>query len=164
MTQPVTTIVAPLTTWTGEVIEEWLDYNGHMTEHRYLQVCGEASDHLYGLIGVDFARAEEGAFYTLQTHLVHLKECRLGTPLKVTSEILGHDDKRLHLYHRIFDGAGNLLATGEHLSIHVAHGKSGPASPAMQQKIAEIHAACVGLPLPAGTGSVLHKPLAIHRS
>jgi len=152
-----------MTTWRGAVPAEWLDYNGHMTEHRYLQVCGEASDKLYGTIGVDFERAGEGAFYTLQTHLVHVNECHRGAQLTVMSEILGHDDKRLHLFHRIEDEAGRVLATGEHLSIHVAQGRSCPASPAMLERIATIYAAGAVRPMPAGTGSVLLKPLAFHR-
>lgn len=154
---------APLCLWQGSVTSDWLDYNGHMTEHRYLQVCGEASDALFRLIGVDLARAEAGAFYTLQTHLVHLKECRLGASLYATTEILAHDDKRLHLYHRIHDSSGIMLATGEHLSIHVSHGRSSRASDAVLEKIARLFAAQSSLSLPDGVGSVLQKPLSRNR-
>ncbi|WP_413875598.1 thioesterase family protein [Albidovulum sp.] len=148
--------------WQGQVLPEWLDYNRHMTEHRYLQVFGEASDAVYARIGVDFARAEKGAFYTLETHIRHRAECRLGTALQVETELLAHDDKRLHLFHRLHSG-DRLLATGEHLSIHVAHGQSCPASAQMQAAIAEIFASQRDLPLPEGIGSVLRKPLAFIR-
>ena len=37
---------SPLATWHGRVLPEWIDYNGHMTEHRYLQCFGEATDAL----------------------------------------------------------------------------------------------------------------------
>ncbi len=30
-----------------DVRPEWIDYNGHMTESRYLQVFGDAMDALY---------------------------------------------------------------------------------------------------------------------
>ena len=72
----------PLRLWRGSVQPDWLDYNGHMTEHRYLQVFGESSDALYELIGVDMARADEGAYYTLSTFITHLAECKLGTALE----------------------------------------------------------------------------------
>ncbi|MCP8897469.1 thioesterase family protein [Shinella daejeonensis] len=163
MTQTDASDFLPLVTWTGEVPMDWLDYNGHMTEHRYLQVCGEASDKLYQTIGVDFSRAEDGAFYTLQTHLVHLDECRQGASLQASSEILGYDEKRLHLFHRIRDGKGRLLATGEHLSIHVARGKSCPASTAMLEQIASLYQVTADRPLPEGTGAVLRKDLEFHR-
>lgn len=148
--------------WQGQVMAEWLDYNGHMTEHRYLQVFGEASDALYARIGVDFSRAEEGAFYTLETHIRHKAECRVGYGLRAETELLAHDDKRLHLFHRLYAG-DRLLATGEHLSIHVAHGQSCPASAPMLAAIAAIFSSQRDLPLPDGIGSVLRKPLACTR-
>lgn len=145
--------------WRGRVLPEWLDYNGHMTEHRYLQVFGESSDALYQRIGVDFAKAAEGAFFTLETHLRHMAEAKLGTALSSETEILSHDDKRLHLFHRLCDADGRLLATGERLSIHVRHGKVAVAAEPMLRRIAEIFALNADDPLPAGVGSVLRRPL-----
>ena len=105
--------------WQGTVLQEWLDYNGHMTEHRYLQVFGESSDALYGNLGVDFERAKDGAYYTLETHIRHRAEAKVNTRLWSETELLGYDEKRLHIFHRLNNASGNLLATGEHLSIHV---------------------------------------------
>ncbi|MGB3312827.1 MAG: thioesterase family protein [Albidovulum sp.] len=146
--------------WQGTVLPRWLDYNGHMTEYRYLQIFGEISDALYGLIGVDFGNAADGAFYTLESHIRHLKECGPGTSLFTETEILAHDDKRLHLLHRLFDTQGTLLATGEHLSIHVRSGKVASADTDIQRRIAEIFAKMAGRPPPDATGSVLKRPLA----
>lgn len=153
----------PLRLWQGRVLPDWLDYNGHMTEHRYLQAFGESSDALYERIGVDPGAAAEGAFYTLETHIRHVAECRVGTPLWTESEILAHDAKRLHLLHRLFDGEGRLLATGEHLAIHVRHGRATEAPAAMRARIAEIFAQQAADPLPEGVGSVLKRPLAFSR-
>jgi acyl-CoA thioester hydrolase len=150
--------------WKGEVLPEWLDYNGHMTEHRYLQAFGESSDALYGLLGVDFADAQSGAFYTLTTHIHHLAECKVGTPLWSETEILGHDEKRIHLFHRLFDTDGKLLATGEHLAIHVRASKACAAPVDMLEKLATLYSGRSGLPMPEGTGSVLKRPLVNARS
>lgn len=149
--------------WQGSVLPEWLDYNGHMTEHRYLQVFGESSDALYGRIGVDFADAGAGAYYTLETHIRHLKETRVGTALWTTTEILGYDEKRLHLLHRLFDSGDALLATGEHLAIHVADGRACAAPDAMLDRIALAYAPVADRPWPGRVGSVLAKPLRISR-
>jgi acyl-CoA thioester hydrolase len=149
--------------WRGAVLPEWLDYNGHMTEHRYLQAFGESSDALYERIGVDFARASEGAFFTLETHLRHIAEAKLGAGLFSETDILAYDDKRLHLFHRLLDADGKLLATGEHLTIHVRHGKVAVAAEAMLRRIAEIFALNADDPLPEGVGSVLRRPLALAR-
>lgn len=149
----------PMQLWTGAVLPEWLDYNGHMTEHRYLQVFGESSDALYGLIGVDFAQAEAGAYFTLATFIQHLAEAKLGTPLWTETEILGYDRKRLHLYHRLFDNQTRLLATGEHLAIHVAGSKACDASEEMAERIAERFSPRAHLHQPEGVGSVLKNQL-----
>lgn len=150
--------------WRGTVLPEWLDYNGHMTEHRYLQAFGESSDALYAWLGVDFNRAEDGAYYTLETHIRHRREVRLGAALRSATEVLGYDDKRLHLLHRLFGGEGQLLATGEHLAIHVAHGRSCPASALVLNRLAAAFALHMAQPLPAGIGSVLAKPLRFMRA
>jgi acyl-CoA thioester hydrolase len=150
---------AGLKLWTGQVHAEWLDYNGHMTEHRYLQVFGESSDALYRKLGVDFSRASLGAFYTLESHIRHIAECYIGTSLWTETEVFGFDEKRLHIFHRLFDVGGRLLATGEHLSIHVAQGKTQAAGSEMLARIAEIFEAQQRLPLPERVGSVLRQNL-----
>jgi acyl-CoA thioester hydrolase len=149
----------PLRIWEGQVLSDWLDYNGHMTEHRYLQAFGESSDALYGLIGVDFKNAAEGAYFTLETHIRHMAECKVGISLFTETEILAYDEKRLNLLHRLFDRSANLLATGEHLAIHVRRSKVTPASDAMVSRVAAIFDAQKSLPLPERLGSVLTRPL-----
>jgi acyl-CoA thioester hydrolase len=149
----------PLRLWRGSVLPDWLDYNGHMTEHRYLQVFGKSSDALYERIGVDMQNADEGAYYTLSTFITHLAECKLGTALESETEILGYDARFLHLFHRVFDASGTPLAEGEHLAIHVRHGESGPASEAMLAKIGRFFAMQLGRPVPATAGKVLRRAL-----
>uniref|UniRef100_UPI003F49A87C thioesterase family protein n=1 Tax=Ensifer adhaerens TaxID=106592 RepID=UPI003F49A87C len=153
----------PLRLWRGVVLLEWLDYNGHMTEHRYLQVFGESSDALYAKIGVDFEHADRGAYYTLETHIKHRSEAKLGTSLWSETEILGYDEKRLHLYHRLFDEIGHLLAVGEHLSIHVQASSVAPAGRQMINEVRKMFDAQRTLPLPENSGSVLRKPLEFTR-
>ncbi|MGO4567966.1 thioesterase family protein [Rhizobium sp. 2YAF20] len=149
--------------WRGKVLPEWLDYNGHMTEHRYLQVFGESSDALYGKIGVDFNNAGEGAFFTLETHIRHRAEAKVGTALWTETEILGFDERRLHLYHRLFDKTDTLLATGEHLSIHVARSSAVAAPALILAEIERLFVLQKAFPLPEGTGSVLSKMITHHR-
>lgn len=149
--------------WRGEVLPGWLDYNGHMTEFRYLQVFGESSDALYARLGVDFERATEGAFYTLETHIRHIAEVRVGAQVWTETEILGYDEKRMHLFHRFFESGSKLLATGEHLSLHVAYSKACPLNWQMLERVSSIFAGQLQLPLPDRLGSVLRKPLAQSR-
>ena len=154
----------PLRLWQGEVTPEWLDYNGHMTEHRYLQAFGETSDALYGAIGIDFARANEGAYYTAETRIRHRAEAKAGTPLFSETEILGYDEKRLHLHHSLYDASGTLLATGEHLSIHVSASTVTPASGPTLRAIHRLFELQKERTTPEGCGSVLRRQLSFHRA
>ena len=153
----------PLRLWRGVTLPEWLDYNGHMTEHRYLQVFGESSDALYERLGVDFQRADDGAYYTLETHIIHRAEAKVGTRLWTETEILGFDEKRLHLFHRLHDDCGRLLATGEHLAIHVRDSSVSSASEQILARLGVLFDERRSLPAPAGTGSVLNKRLRFSR-
>ena len=43
-----------------EVRPEWIDYNGHMTDSRYLQVFGDATDAVFRFAGIDDAYRKAG--------------------------------------------------------------------------------------------------------
>jgi carnitine 3-dehydrogenase / betainyl-CoA thioesterase len=103
------------------VVPEWIDYNGHMTEFRYLQVLADATDAILRHIGIDADYiAQRGSYFTAETHLRHLAEGHAGDALYVASQLLGHDAKRLHLFHEARRTAdGTVIATGEHLLLHV---------------------------------------------
>ncbi|SIQ23483.1 carnitine 3-dehydrogenase [Rhizobium sp. RU20A] len=147
---------APLRLLDTRVNAAWVDYNGHMTEHRYLQLFGDTSDALLRLIGVDFAYVEAGhSYYTVETHIRHLGEAKLGQRLFTTLQILSHDDKRLHFFSTVNDAeTGAVLATAEQIMLHVdsAAGKSAPAPSAVLEKIAAIADAHARLPAPEGVG------------
>ena len=50
----------PLRLIETQVRPEWVDYNGHMTDSRYLQVFGDATDALLRAVGVDDAYRATG--------------------------------------------------------------------------------------------------------
>ena len=66
------------------VTAEWIDYNGHMTEYRYLQVMADATDVFLARIGADPDYAAAGhSYYTAETHIRHLGEAHRGDRLIV---------------------------------------------------------------------------------
>jgi carnitine 3-dehydrogenase len=134
----------------------WVDYNGHMTEHRYLQVFGDTSDALLRLVGVDLAYVEAGhSYYTVETHIRHLGEAKLGQAIHSTCQLLSADEKRLHVFHTIRDTAtGDAIATAEQMLLHVDSkaGKSVAAPEAVLAKVKAIAAGHAGLPVPEGAG------------
>lgn len=115
------------------VPDEGVDYNGHMTEYRYLQVLGETTDALLRLIGADLDYVAAGhSYYTVETHIRHLRETKTGEAIHSHCQVLSADDKRLHVFHTIVNSStGETLATGEHLLLHVdmTSGKTCRAKP-----------------------------------
>ena len=143
----------PLRLIETSVRPEWVDYNGHMTDSRYLQVFGDATDALLRAVGVDDAYRESGhALYTVETHVTHRAEAVALEPLYVTTQILGLDDKRVHLFHSLYRRRDErLVATGEQLYLHVnrAAGKAAPMDAAVRARLDTIRAAHAGIDVPA---------------
>lgn len=134
----------PLDLHAATVPAEWLDYNGHMTEHRYLEVFADASDALLARLGVDAAYLAGGrSLYTAETRIRYLREVKLGARLAVSTLLLGHDDKRLSYVHEMRDAdSGEAVATGEHMLLHVdtASGRTTPMPADLIARIAALEA------------------------
>ena len=133
---------------------EWIDYNGHMTDSRYLQVFGDATDALFRWAGVDDAYRKAGrAMYTLESHVRHLAEAKALEPLYVTTQVLELDTKRVRLYHFLHRRRDDALVAGaEQLYVHVdtreRHAASMP--PSIHARFQRLQAAHAGLPPPGG--------------
>jgi carnitine 3-dehydrogenase len=147
---------APLRLIETQVRPEWLDYNGHMTDSRYLQVFGDATDALLRYAGVDDSYRRSGrALYTVETHVTHQAEARALEPVYVASRVLEVDDKRVRLFHSLHRRSDDRqLATAEQLYLHVATqaGKASPMDPAVRGALAAICAAQAALPQPPEAG------------
>ena len=129
----------PMRLFETTVQPQWVDYNGHMTESRYLQVFGDSSDALYRHLGINRAYLDEvGSYYTVETHIMHVREVAGLEPIYSTTQLLDHDEKRLHLFHCIYHaGTNELLASGEQMMLHVdaKSGKTQAAPDGMLEKI-----------------------------
>ncbi|HEY3731900.1 MAG TPA: thioesterase family protein, partial [Steroidobacteraceae bacterium] len=138
---------------------EWVDYNGHMTDSRYLQVFGDATDALLRAVGVDDAYRTSGrALYTVETHVRHLAEAAAMEPLYVTTQILGLDDKRVHLLHCLYRRRDDRrLATAEQVYLHVnsTAAKAAPMDSAVHSRLEQFRAAHAAIDDAASSGHQL---------
>jgi carnitine 3-dehydrogenase len=151
---PATTPNGPLVLAQMQVLPGWIDYNGHMTESRYLFAGSETCDAFLRLIGADMAYVKAGhSYYTAETHIMHLGEAKLGDHLTGTLQILGSDEKRIHLFIRIKNGAED-VASVEQILLHVdmKAGKTVPAPEAILAKLRPLTAAHASLPKPGTAG------------
>ncbi|MDB6088445.1 MAG: putative hydroxylacyl-CoA dehydrogenase [Gammaproteobacteria bacterium] len=141
---------------------EWVDYNGHMTDSRYLQVFGDATDALFRSVGVDDAyRASGRAVYAVESHLTHNAEAKALEPLYVTTRVVGVDDKRVHLFHCLHRRQDDsLVATGEHTYLHVnsTAKKAAALDPAVRAKLEKIQRTQASLPAAAQMGRHVGMP------
>lgn len=151
-----TDLSCPLRLRETAVLPSWIDYNGHMTEHRYLQIFGETTDALLRLIGVDLEYVASGrSYYTVETHIMHKDEVAPGQMLYSTTQIIFIDEKRLHMFHRIHAGEDDrLIATGEQMLLHVdaRAGRASAADPRVLAKLNTIARAHSTIPVPESVG------------
>jgi len=156
-TEPAPDIKRPLPTVTRTVPLDWTDYNGHMNEARYLQAFGDATDRFMKIIGCDADYiASGGSYFTVETHIRHLDEVHAGARIRVETQCLLGEGKKMHLFHRMYEG-DRLLATGEHMLIHVSLDTRRATVPADHiagrlRAIAKAHAA---LGVPDGVGRAI---------
>jgi carnitine 3-dehydrogenase len=124
---------------------EWIDYNGHMTDFRYLQVFGDATDALLRYAGIDDAYRKSGrAMYTVDSHVSYKAEAHSQERLYVSTRVLEVDAKRLRLQHSLHRSRDDaLLANAEQVFVHVSTqaAKSTPMDEAPRARLTQLQAA-----------------------
>lgn len=147
----------PIKTVDRAVPIDWTDYNGHMNEARYLQAFGDATDRMMGIVGCDADYiAKGGSYFTAETHIRHLDEVHAGARIHIDTQILVGAGKKMHLFHRMYEG-DRLLATGEHMQIHVdlKTRRASDPGPQVAGPLAKVASAHAKLPRPDGAGAAV---------
>ena len=137
------------------VPQDWVDYNGHMTEHRYLECFSHATDEIMRQAGVDESYiAAGGSFFTVETHIRHVDEVMASEPIYVDTQILLAAGKKMHLFHWLFHQSGRLLATGEHMLLHIDMKlrRASEPSDTVATALAKMAASHVALDRPSAAG------------
>jgi len=113
-----------------------------MTDSRYLQVFGDATDALFRYAGVDDAYRRSGrALYTKESRVTHQAEARSQEWLYVTTRVLEIDDKRVRVFHSLHRRRDDaLVATAEQVYVHVdtAAGRSAPLDAAVRARLTAV--------------------------
>jgi acyl-CoA thioesterase FadM len=114
-------LAVPFAGYQAEVRHEWIDYNGHLHDASYGIVLSEANEVLLAALGLSEGyQARTGqAMYTAEAHIRYLAEVRGGDRLAAASLLAGADPKRLRVHTALTRRDGTLVATGEHLYLHV---------------------------------------------
>lgn len=153
----------PLITLDRQVPPDWVDYNGHMNEARYLTAFSDGTDRLLLWAGMDAECIAAGhSVFTVETHIQHLDEVNIGDRITVQTRVLEGAGKRLHLWHEMYTPMGSLAATGEQLLLHMDLTNRKVALPredvgAWLSSVAQAQAAA-GLAPPEGLGRFVGAP------
>lgn len=157
-------MAAPLAPYTTVVAPDWIDCNGHMNLACHVLAFDRATDAALATLGLDAALREThgNSVFVAETRVVYERELAVGAPLRIDTQILGHDDKRLLLFHTLHHATeGWLAACTEILLLHVNLGDrrvcAFPA--AVAARLAAVAAAHAMLPQPAQAG----RPVALRR-
>lgn len=152
----LTNDAGPLRIPSRQIPPEW---NGDVADCHYLQLFGIATDNLLCYIGVDAEyRSNSGSYRTVEMHLSHLRELYAGDRVQVLTQMLGADDKRLHLIHVLTrEGDEKPAAMGEQVLVHVntGSGRCGSVRGNVRERVlalAQLHAE---LPRPERSGATI---------
>ncbi|HEY5658867.1 MAG TPA: thioesterase family protein [Myxococcota bacterium] len=134
---------------------EWIDPNGHMNIAHYVVAFDLASDDFCEHVGVGWnAMRETGnSTFVLGMNLDYRRELFEGDPLRITTQLLDWDPKRLHIFHQMHHATrGFLAATNEVLFAHVCltRRRSVPLPEAAQAALARVASAHASLGVPEG--------------
>ncbi|WP_369292647.1 thioesterase family protein [Bradyrhizobium yuanmingense] len=159
----------PLRLPTRDIPANWIGHDGRVTESRYFQLIGDANDTLLRSIGVDDKyRSRYGGYQTLETHMRNLGGLRSGDSAEVLTQVLGADDRILHLFHAIKrEGDEAPAATSEQVLLHIAagSGRSEPAQGNVRERVIQLAHQHADLPRPErtraklGSGEQIQQPL-----
>jgi acyl-CoA thioester hydrolase len=151
---------APFDRHRGAVRPEWVDGNGHMNVGYYVVAFDQATDTFCEQLGIAWNYVEHrlGMVFVLEAHATFERELNDGDGLRVTTQILGHDAKRLHFFHAMHHaGEGYLAATNELLMMHIDFDtrRAAPWRAETMRRIAAMAAAHGALPRPSQAGHVI---------
>ena len=138
------------------VIKEWIDYNGHLNDANYLVIFTKASDALQNHLGLTLEHIQNTGetLFTVETHLTYVQEIGLGETVTITTQMLETDNKRMRIFHRMFNNQNELLATVEMLFLcyNLLAKKVTNFSDMMVQSITILEAEQSQLPWPDNAG------------
>lgn len=136
---------------------EWIDYNGHMNVAFYIKAFDEAFDELYLLLGLDGETVKRTGIstFTVEMHITYQREVKEGDRLRITTQLVDFDAKRMHFIQCMYHAEkGFLAATDEWLIMCVDLGrrKAVALPEPLRAFLSEVKRAHAPLPLPPEAG------------
>jgi acyl-CoA thioester hydrolase len=156
-------IPAPFDRYRGDVLPEWIDANDHMNLAYYTVLFDYATDTLFDAIGIgrQYKDSTNHGTFVVETHNLYERELLLGDRVRVTTQILAADGKRLHLAHEMFMVAGGQRAAMQelmYLHVDLSTRRVVPFPHGVLERVAAAASAHTSLPRPDWAGRRIAMP------
>ena len=153
-------IDAPLRLYRTTIGPEWIDYNGHMNVAYYVLAFDHATDAFFDYLGLtdEYRRGNNASTFALEAHVNYLRELHEGDAVRIETQLLDHDHRRMHFHHAmVHEAEGHLAATSEWINTHVDMGtrRSADFLPPVEARLAAVLKAHAQLDRPANVGRVI---------
>ena len=154
---------APFEGRTHKVEDQWIDYNGHFNMAYYNVLFDRGGDEAFDVVGLgpDYVRDRNASFFTLEAHVTYVRELHAGDEVRIATQFLDHDAKRVHYVQQMFHASkGWLSCITENIVMHVdMAAKKSAAFPAdVSEKIKAMCEAHSSLPVPPQVGHKIGIP------
>jgi acyl-CoA thioester hydrolase len=153
----------PFTGQMQTVENQWTDYNGHLNMAYYAVLFDRAAEELFQTFGLgpDYVKAKNCTVFTLETHTSYANELLAADQVRVETQIIASDQKRLHYVQQMFRGDTSYLACV--LEVMVSHvdlatHRTSVFPPEIQTKIDGMTLAHKALTPPPQVGHVIALP------
>ncbi|MEZ0170055.1 thioesterase family protein [Microvirga sp. TS319] len=159
---------APFVSSAMRVEPAWVDYNGHLNMAYYHVLFDRAVDEAFGMVGLgrDYVEERNASFFAAETHTLYRRELKASDRVRVTLQLIDHDEKRIHYYLEIRHAEeGWVAATTEGLSLHVDMNtrKVSPFPDDIAGNLAVMKAAHARLARPQTLGRIIGIPARLDR-
>lgn len=159
----MTEFPAPFDEHRAVVRPEWIDHNGHLNAGYYMVVFDDAVTPWSRFVGFtpEYRRTNSVTTFSAEGHITYDREVLEGARLRVTTQLLGYDSKRIHAVHLMYDeDGGYLAATNELMTLHVStvDRRVAPMAPAILERLARIWDAHRHLDMPPQVGRRMAVP------
>lgn len=157
------TKAAPYTSSMQTVESQWTDYNGHLNMAYYAVLFDRGAEEMFETVGLgaDYVKRTNCTTFTLETHTTYANELKEGEQVRIETQILGADAKRVHYVQQMFRGESSYLACVlevmvSHVDLNTHRTAVWPAD--IQTKIDALAAIHKDVPVPFQVGHKIGLP------
>ena len=154
---------APYTSSMQKVESQWTDYNGHLNMAYYAVLFDRGAEEMFETfgLGADYVKRTNCTTFTLETHTTYANELKEGDDVRVETQIIGADAKRVHYIQQMFRADTSYLACVlevmiSHVDMNIHRTSAWP--PEILEKIQAMAAVHAKVPLPPQVGHKIGLP------